>query len=238
MTAQALYADGRLDAAIEQLLEELRSHPADAARRSFLFELASFAGQWERAVRQLDVLAKAGHMAEAGTLLYRAAILNERVREHMFDTGDLPGGAAPEPVTGTLNGTPFSSLRDADPRIGARLEIMAGGRYLWIPFAHLASVTMEAPTRLRDIHWAPARVVVGPSIRDQELGEVLLPALTAAAWRHNDDAIRLGRATDWLDLPDGDFAPVGQKILLVDDQPVPLIDVRELRIDSAESSAD
>jgi type VI secretion system protein ImpE len=70
------------------------------------------------------------------------------------------------------------------------------------------------------------------------LGEVLLPALTAAAWRHNDDAIRLGRATDWLDLPDGDFAPVGQKILLVDDQPVPLIDVRELRIDSAESSAD
>jgi type VI secretion system protein ImpE len=230
MTAHALYADGRLDAAIEQLIEELRSHPTDDARRSFLFELASFAGQWERALRQLDVLAKSGHMAEAGTLLYRAAILNERVREHMFDTGDLPTGEAPEPVSGTLNGTPFSSLRDADPRIGARLEIMAGGRYLWIPFAHLAAVTMSAPARLRDLHWAPARVVVGPAIRDQELGEVLLPALTAGAWRHADDAIRLGRATDWLDLPDGDFAPVGQKILLVDDRPVPLVDVRELHI--------
>ncbi|MBL0938796.1 MAG: virulence protein SciE type [Gemmatimonadaceae bacterium] len=230
MSAQALYAAGQLDAAIAQLLEELRSHPADAVRRTFLFELTSFAGEWERALRQLDVLAKAGHMAEAGTLLYRSAVHNERVREHMFDTGDLPSDPAPEPVRGTLNGTPFSSLRDADPRIGARLEIMAGGRYLWLPFAHLAAVTMEAPARLRDLHWAPARVVVGPSIRDQELGEVLLPALTAGAWRHADDAVRLGRATDWVDLPDGDFAPVGQKILMVDERPVPLVDVRELRI--------
>lgn len=230
MSAHALYTAGRLDDAIAQLTEELRAHPTDAARRSFLFELTSFAGQWDRALRQLDVLAKDGHMAEAGTLLYRAAVLNERVREHMFESGDLPGGAAPEPVRGTFNGRPFTSLRDADPRIGARLEIMAGGRYLWIPFAHLASVTMQPPVHLRDLHWAPARVVVGPSIRDQELGEVLLPALTPAAWRQTDDALRLGRATDWVDLPDGDFAPVGQKILMVDDEPVPLLDLRELHI--------
>lgn len=230
MSAHDLYVAGQLDAAITSLAEELRGQPTDARRRAFLFELLSFAGQWDRALRQLDVLAKDGNMVEAGTLLYRAAVLNERVREHMFDSGDLPSGAAPEPVHGTLNGRPFSSLCDADPRIGARLEVMAGGRYLWIPFAHLASVTMQPPAQLRDLHWAPARVVVGPSIRDQELGEVLLPALTPAAWRQTDDTLRLGRATDWVDLPDGDFAPVGQKILLVDNEPVPLLDVRELHI--------
>lgn len=232
MSAHALYVAGRLQDAIDLLLEELRTHPADAARRTFLFELASFAGQWERALRQLDVLAQNGHMAEAGTLLYRAAITAERVREHMFDTGDFPSAPAPSPVSGTLNGEPFASISDADPRIGARLEVMAGGRYLWIPFAHLATVTLEAPARLRDLHWTPAKVTVGAALRDQEFGEILLPALTPGAWRHSDDAIRLGRAADWEELPDGEFVPVGQKVLRVDDRLVPLLDVRELAIDS------
>lgn len=236
MTALELYRAGQLQAALDAISVELRSQPTDTARRSFLFELAGFAGQWERALKQLDVLAAGGHMAEAGTLVYRAAIGSERVREHMFETGDFPTAPAAEPVSGTFNGRPFQTIRDADPRIGARLEIMAGGRYLWLPFAHLAAVTMEAPKQLRDLHWAPARAVVGPSIRDMDLGDVLLPALTPAAWRHADDAVRLGRATDWVDLPDGDFAPVGQKILLIDDEPVPLLDLRDLRIATSAST--
>lgn len=231
-SSQALYAAGQLGAAIEALGVELRNFPADAQRRTFLFELLTFAGDWSRAQKQLDVLAKNGHMAEAGTMLYRSAIEAERVREHMFDTGDFPTTAAPSPVSGTLNGEPFASIEDADPRLGARLEVIAGGRYLWIPFAHLASVSMPAPARLRDLHWAPAQLRTGPSVADKELGEILLPALSVGAWRHADDDIRLGRATDWEDLPSGDFAPVGQKLLRVDDRLVPLVDVRELVIAS------
>ena len=165
-------------------------------------------------------------------MLYRAAIGAERVREHMFDTGDLPGGDAPTPVSGILNGTRFQSIEDADPRIGARLEVMAGGRYLWIPFAHIASLTIQPPARLRDLHWSPAQLRTGPSIRDMDLGEVLLPALSPAAWRLPDDDLRLGRAADWDELPTGDFAPIGQKLLRVDDRLVPLLDVRELVVDS------
>ena len=231
-SSQALYAAGQLGAAIEALGVELRNCPADAQRRTFLFELLTFAGDWSRAQKQLDVLAKNGHMAEAGTMLYRSAIEAERVREHMFDTGDFPTTAAPSPVGGTLNGEPFTSIEDADARLGARLEVIAGGRYLWIPFAHLASLTMPAPARLRDLHWAPAQLRTGPSVADKELGEILLPALSVGAWRHADDDIRLGRATDWEDLPSGDFAPVGQKLLRVDDRLVPLVDVRELVIAS------
>jgi type VI secretion system protein ImpE len=231
-SSQSLYAAGQLGAAIEALGVELRSHPADAQRRTFLFELLTFAGDWSRAQKQLDVLAKNGHMAEAGTMLYRSAIEAERVREHMFDSGDFPLTAAPSPVSGTLNGEPFASIEDADPRLGARLEVIAGGRYLWIPFAHLASLTMPAPARLRDLHWAPAQLRTGPSVADKELGEILLPALSVGAWRHAEDEIRLGRATDWDELPSGDFAPVGQKLLRVDDRLVPLVDVRELVIAS------
>lgn len=226
--AQALFAAGRLDAAIERLGAELRADPLDARRRTFLFELLAFAGQYDRADKQLGVLASAGGSAEAGALVYRAALEAERVREHMFATGDFPATAAPGPVRGTLNGRPFASIADADPRLGARLEVMAGGRYLWIPFAHLASVRLEAPTRLRDLHWATARVATAPSVRDLDLGEVLLPALTPAAWRHDDPEIRLGRATDWEEGADDGFRPVGQKLLAVDDTFVPLLEVREL----------
>jgi type VI secretion system protein ImpE len=234
-TARELYAAGRLDAAIELLGAELRNNPTDAQRRSFLFELLSFAGQYDRAEKQLDVLARAGAQAEAGTLLYRAALSAERVREHMFATGDFPTAPAPGPISGTINGRPFLEIEDADPRLGARLEVIAGGRYLWIPFAHLAAVRLESPARLRDLRWTPARVATNASVRDMELGEVLLPALTPGAWRHDDAEVRLGRATEWDELPDGTFAPVGQKVLRVDGEMVPLLEVRDLVFTSAAS---
>ncbi|HEX6053539.1 MAG TPA: type VI secretion system accessory protein TagJ [Gemmatimonadaceae bacterium] len=229
-TARELYAAGRLDSAIEALGAELRDAPTDAHRRTFLFELLSFAGQYDRAEKQLDVLARGGTDSELAVLPYRAALQAERVREHMFATGDFPTGVAPAPVAGTLNGRPFASIEDADPRVGARLEVMAGGRYLWIPFAYLESVRLEPPRMLRDLRWAPARVTTNASVREMELGEVLLPALSPGAWRLDDAELRLGRAADWEELADGSFAPAGQKLLRVDGELVPLLEVRELTV--------
>ena len=233
-SARELYAAGRLDAAIETLGVELRDNPTDAQRRVFLFELLALSGHYDRDEKQLDVIARGGEKAEMGTMLYRSAIQGERIREHMFATGDYPSTPAPGPVAGTRDGQPFLEIEDADPRIGARLEVIAGGRYLWIPFAHVASVRIEAPTRLRDVRWLPARIATNASVRDLELGEVLLPALTAGAWRHTDPEIRLGRATDWDELPDdGGFAPVGQKVWRIDGEYVPLLQIRDLTVTPA-----
>jgi protein involved in temperature-dependent protein secretion len=57
-----------------------------------------------------------------------------------------------------------------------------------------------------------------------------LPTLTPAAWRHADDAIRLGRVADWEDAEDEAYRPVGQKLLVVDDRYVPLLEIRELTL--------
>jgi type VI secretion system protein ImpE len=141
---------------------------------------------------------------------------------------------APSPVSGTLNGRAFNSIEDADPRLGARLEVIAGGRYLWIPFAHVASLELQAPKQLRDLRWTPAKLSTGPSVKDMELGEVLIPVLSPAAWKHADADIRLGRASDWEELPDGDFAPIGQKVLRIDGVDVPLLEVRELVLTPAD----
>ena len=228
MNSRELFQSGRLDEAIASLGAELRSDPTDVQRRTFLFELLAFAGLHDRAEKQLDVLAQNGPQAQLGSLMYRSALHAERVRQDMFARADFPTTTPPGPVSGTLNGRPFASLEDADPRIGARLEVYAGGGYLWFPLEHLASLRMERPTRLRDLLWAPAMLQAGPGFRDVDLGEVLLPALTPTASGHQDPLVKLGRLTVWEDDADGAQLPVGQKLLLVDGEEFPLLEVREL----------
>ncbi len=230
MNAQELLRAGRLNEAIESLGAELRQDPGAAQRRIFLFELLCFAGAYQRAEKQLDILAQRGPEAAMGTLLYRSALHAEQIRQEMFLGGTFPSGPAPRPVSGRLNGSPFHSLTDADPRIGARLEVYAAGQYTWIPFEQIASVRMTAPTRLRDLLWAPAAVRTGADFKGVELGEVLVPALAPLTWQDSNDAVRLGRVTEWHDLGNGTEGPIGQKLLLVDGEEFPILELRELDI--------
>jgi type VI secretion system protein ImpE len=232
--ARALFDEGRLDEAIQALGADLRADPTDARRRTFLFELLCFAGELDRAEKQLDVVARGGREADLGAWLYRSALHAERLRQELFAAGRPPAGGPAPAVSGTLNGRPFATLEDADPRLGARLEVFAAGQYTWIPFAQLASVTLEAPRTLRDTLWAPARVQAAPGYQDGELGEVLLPVLAPLSWRHPDGEVRLGRVTDWEEGADGgETVPVGQKLLLVDGEPVPFLELRALEITPA-----
>lgn len=234
MNAKELFQAGRLAEAIQALGAELRENPADARRRTFLFELLCFAGEYDRAGKHLDILAQGGKDAELGALLYRAALHAERTRDEMFRKGEYPRaaleGAAAAPVSGSLNGNPFQELEDGDPRIGARLEVFAAGQYMWIPLAHIASLEMQAPKRLRDLIWAPAILRTGPAFKDRELGEVLLPVLAPLSYRHPDDAVKLGRMTEWQAGDGGEQVPAGQKMLLVDGEDFPLLELRRLEI--------
>ncbi len=231
MNAQELFRAGNLDEAIALLGVELRSNPTDAQRRMFLFELLCFAGDHDRAEKQLDVLAGQTRDAELGALLYRAALHAERTREAMFRAGDYPrNGPAPSPPRGTLNQRVFSTLTDADPRIGARLEVFAAGQYLWIPFEHVATIRMAPPKRLRDLLWAPGVVRTGAGFHGVELGEVLLPTLAPLTSQHPDPAVRLGRVTEWTTLDADTAVPVGQKLLLVDGEEFPILELRELDV--------
>jgi len=69
MKARELYQAGKLNEAIQSLQAELRDYPTDAARRTFLFELLCFAGEYDRAEKQWDVLAGESIDAATGTLL-------------------------------------------------------------------------------------------------------------------------------------------------------------------------
>ena len=216
MDAASLYKAGQLKPAIEALGMELRRQPSDTWRRTFLFELLCFVGDYDRAGKQLDLLAGSSKDAEAGGMLYRAALHAQQTRESMFANNDLPAPAVSDSPSGLLNGSSFDYLSDEDPRLGACVEVFIAGSYTWVPFRYVESLEIAPPTRLRDLLWAPAILKTTPEFRLQDLGEVLLPCLAPLSWKHEDDAVRLGRATVWQhDTQYGAEVPFGAKVFLV-----------------------
>lgn len=234
MTPTELFQAGRLEETIGALSAEMKSNPTDVRRRTFLFELLCFSGDYDRAEKQLALLADLNKDAALGTLLYRGAINAEKTRTEMFQQERFPlQSTSPRPVRGTLNGKLFSKLEDPDPRLGARLEVFAAGDYMWIAFADIALLELDPPKRLRDLLWSPARLKTGPSFRDRDLGEVLVPTLAPLSGQHPDDAVRLGRTSEWCADENGREAPYGAKMLLVDGEEFPLLEVRRLEIEAA-----
>ena len=238
MTAKDLFQAGKLSEAIEALGGELRLNPTDMQRRTFLFELLCFAGLYERAEKQLDILAQGGRNAELGGLVYRSALNAEQMRQEFFKKKDYQLKTAPsdKELAGTLNGKPFTSFADADPRIGKRLEFFLGGAYMWIALSDVASLEMQAPKKLRDLLWAPAVLKASPDFRGIELGEVFMPVTTVFACQAESDAVRLGRETVWAEEGETEV-PVGQKMFLVDGEEIPILEVRSLEFTIASAAA-
>jgi type VI secretion system protein ImpE len=131
MDALSLYRAGRLREAIDALGDELKKQPLDTKRRTFLFELLCFAGEYDRATKHLDILSDSSPEAAAGAMLYRSALHAERERQDMFARNALPIGSSHPSSPGELNGEAFTGLTDADPRIGENLEVFIAGSYTW-----------------------------------------------------------------------------------------------------------
>jgi len=236
--AKALFDAGHVTEAIQELGSWLRDHPTDAGQRTFLLELLCLSGQYDRAEKHLSVLSQGTHEAELGATLYYAALHAERERNELFRTEAFPHSDASDQIPGTLNGKPFTKFLDADPDIGARLEVFAAGAYLWIPFCHITSLQMERPKRLRDTLWSAADVLTGPSFNGMELGQVLIPAIYPFSWKDPDETLWLGRATAWNQDEAGKQFPTGQKVFLVDGEEFPLLEVRSLQFEAAQAAAE
>src|SRR5262249_56600111 len=89
-TAKELFDAGQLRAAIEEVTREVKANPTDTARRTFLFELLCFAGEWDRAEKQLDVIGDQDAQSDIGARIYRQNIAAERKREQALNGKGFP----------------------------------------------------------------------------------------------------------------------------------------------------
>jgi type VI secretion system protein ImpE len=259
-TPADLFRAGRLQAALDAQLAEVKAHPADAGRRLFLFELAVFAGDDARARRQLDALPAAEHPAEAAAIaLYHQCLDAADRRRQLFAAGTRPELLAPapehvtlrldaldrfraghpdeatdylvradeaaRPVAGVLNGAPVADLRDGDDRFGPVLEVFARGKYVWVALEQIDAVTCNPPKYPRDLLWLPAKLMAASG----ETGDVFLPALYPDSAGHPDEAVRLGRTTDWSE-GDGPVFGRGGRVFVAAGEARPLLDWRQLEV--------
>jgi type VI secretion system protein ImpE len=154
---------------------------------------------------------RAGRAAEAAELLASAEALRA-------------------PLRGTCDGAAFDELRDLDDPTADVFEVLTSmGKYFWIPFERVNSIEFRAPTRPRDLMWRRAAM----SVKDGPDGEVFLPSVYVDLDATSGDSEKLARTTDWRG---GDGAPtrgVGQRTLLVGEEPRPILEIKDLRIESA-----
>ncbi|WP_395673226.1 type VI secretion system accessory protein TagJ [Inquilinus sp.] len=93
--ATAHFQAGQLSEAVAAALAEVKAKPGDTGKRVFLAELLCFAGDFERADRQLDVIGDQDPGAALGLALFRQLIRAAQARAEYFSAGRLPEFLSP-----------------------------------------------------------------------------------------------------------------------------------------------
>ena len=143
------------------------------------------------------------------------------LRERAFE-------AAPA-TTGSVDGTPFTWIADADMRLGPVCEAVVNGRYYWVPFERLARLDIEAPADLRDFVWAPAH------FQFTNGGEAVgvVPTRYPGTEASTDDALKLARKTAWEEVEPNVYVGLGQRVLATDAGEYSILDIRSILIEPA-----
>jgi type VI secretion system protein ImpE len=131
-------------------------------------------------------------------------------------------------VAGRINGQDFSWICDQDTRIGAQLECFFHGKYYWLPFDQIQTLSMEsAPKSHTDVLYPQARL----TLRNQGSLDVLLFARYALSSASCKDALLLNRLTEWEDPDDLTVLGSGQRTFCTDQGEYPVLEVRALEFD-------
>ena len=134
-------------------------------------------------------------------------------------------------VTGVCNGDAFDGMRDLDDFTSCFLETLtSNGKYYWVPIDRIERIEFHPPEKPVDLLWRRCRMIVrqGPD------GEVFLPTLYAGTHSQTDNALRLGRATDWCNAEGEPVRGVGQRVLLFGDADRPIMELNEVEINEAD----
>lgn len=262
MDAQQLFESGQLSEAISGLTEQVKSHPTDIGFRTFLFELLCFNGDWDRAVKQLDVISQQDVQLDPVAQAYRNIVKAEQSRGRFFSEGLKP-----------------NFLLDPPDYVNRHLE--AGNRIRESKFSEAKSLLDESEANRRDISgtldgtefknfrdcddllapilelfvvdqyiWLPFEQITtlefsAPqkprdllwsscdiTLSDGNPCHGFIPVLYWGSCEHDDVQIRLGRMTDWNTFENGPVLGLGQRTFLTDETDRAMLEVRKVAFGS------
>jgi type VI secretion system protein ImpE len=258
--AKALLDEGRLADAVEAVTREVRARPGDDARRMFLFELLLFAGEWERALKQLDAVARRDPQSEPGAQVLRNNIAAMRERERLFAEGVAPHFVSEPPADIDLQLAAVGEWRAGRAEDAARLLEEAAearspltGRLAghsfddWRDADALVAPALELIisdkytwlpfAQVRRVELAAPRrlrdLIWCPArveTRDGVVGELFVPALYEGSERAADESVRLGRVTEWRE-EGGVERAAGLRLFVAGDEEVSILEARQIEFD-------
>ncbi len=250
--------EGNLQKALSELQIQVRKDPANALLRTFLFQLLSVLGEWERALTQLNVSGDLDAANLAMVQTYREAISCEVLRKDIFAGQKTPlifGDPAQwialslEALKLTASGQhqQAQKLRDEAFELApATSGSIDGHHFDWIA---------DADTRLGPVleaiingryYWIPfyqiskIQIEKPCDLRDMVWtpahflwvngGEAfgLIPTRYPGSENAEDSAIRLARKTEWHEPAENVFIGFGQRFLTSNDNDYALLDIREI----------
>jgi len=130
--------------------------------------------------------------------------------------------------SGYIDDHPFQWIADADSRLGPVIELILDGKYYWVPFQSISSISLSTPEDLRDLVWAPAHFTWANGGHSR----ALIPARYPGSDSSEDSALQLARKTEWLEPAKSVFEGVGQRMFATDLSEYPLLDIRQVKINS------
>lgn len=266
MEPTELFKAGQLDEALAAQTALVKASPGDQTKRLFLFELLAFAGELDRAKRQIDALQYDEIELQTAAADYRKVLEAEEFRRKVFREGLQPKfltDAPPEHVRLRLEGLQrlregkkaeatesFAQAAEASPTINGKLNEK--------PFEDLRDCDDLFGTVLEVISqgnyfWVPLETIESIALMaprfprdllwvkarletESGAGQVFLPAIYPGTHEHKDPQVRLGRQTDWTE-DDGPVVGRGLRMFLAGDDASTILEWRDVQIDPQPGAA-
>jgi type VI secretion system protein ImpE len=257
MDTKDLIKAGRLSEARAQLTEEVKAKPGDSGRRTLLFQVLAFCGEWDKAERHLDAIGSQDVAADIGVQVYRNLVCAERERMEVSKLKRRPSFLPETPsyletyyaAWAKLGEQKIEEAKALFDQIDAQRPIVSGtvnGKSFtgFKDTDTFLSIFLEGIVHERYV-WIPFEairelVVSAPKALFDLLWTTArittwegltmncyLPVLYPDSFLHEEDRVKLGRMTDWIPLG-GPFAKgSGQHVFQIGKEEMGILEIRE-----------
>ena len=254
-----LFDAGRLEDAIEAVSQDVKSRPSEMQSRIFLFELLCFAGDFDRAERQLDVIGHQSAQADLGVQVYRNNLTAERDRLRLFADGLAPHFLTDPPAYVDLLLNAINRLRESNYEEARRLldqaeeerpaltGVLNERQFLdFREYDDLIGSVLELIVHDK-YTWLPFEQIKRMEISapkqlrdlmwapariegmDGTVGEVFIPSLYVRSFQHPNDQVKLGRMTDWTQVAEQLYFASGLRLFMVDGEDRAMLETRSVK---------
>ena len=258
MNSIELLQEAKLSEARNLLIKEVKTSPSDTGKRTLLFQVLIFNGEWEKAERHLDIIASQNPTSEAGVQTYKNLIAAEKDRIEVSRLNQRPSFLPEAPIYFEtyyegLEKLVEKEMDEAKDFINQALAQRpnVSGTVNGTHFSGFSNTDtflcafLEAFVHERYV-WIPFEAIKELSIPVPKTFfdliwtsaslttweglsmNCFLPVLYPDSFMQEDDRIRLGRLTEWTPLEGGCAKGFGQQVFQVGEEDMSILEIREV----------